>query len=117
MDGDAVYDIALYVGIQWGRAVWGYHMVRLRCMGYTDTKVGTKKRGRKAMQNINYDLLKLLHAKLDTVWRLEKHYMEDADKAACHSIGELRQMLVDDKKHIAALNEEIRMRMQAGKWN
>ena len=69
------------------------------------------------MKNINYDLLKLLHTKLDTVWRLEKHYIEDADKAQCHSIGAMRQMLEEDKKQIAMLNEEIKMRMDAGEWN
>lgn len=69
------------------------------------------------MKNINYDLLKLLHTKLDTVWRLEKHYIEDAEKANCHSIKAMKQMLEDDKRHIAMLNEEIRMRMDAGEWN
>ena len=69
------------------------------------------------MKNINYDLLKLLHTKLDTVWRLEKHYIEDADKAQCHSIGAMRQMLEEDKKQIAMLNEEIKMRMDAGEWD
>jgi len=69
------------------------------------------------MKNINYDLLKLLHTKLDTVWRLEKHYIEDADKAQCHSIGAMKQILEEDKKQIAMLNEEIKMRMDAGEWN
>ncbi|HBI25358.1 MAG: hypothetical protein UT41_C0001G0533 [Candidatus Wolfebacteria bacterium GW2011_GWC2_39_22] len=69
------------------------------------------------MKNINYDLLKLLHTKLDTVWRLEKHYIEDAEKVQCHSVDALKQMLEDDKKHIAMLNEEIKMRMEAGEWN
>ncbi|OGM94865.1 hypothetical protein A2524_00200 [Candidatus Wolfebacteria bacterium RIFOXYD12_FULL_48_21] len=69
------------------------------------------------MKNINYDLLKLLHTKLDTVWRLEKHYIEDADKAQCHSIGAMKQILEEDKKQIAMLNEEIKMRMDAEEWD
>lgn len=69
------------------------------------------------MKNINYDLLKLLHTKLDTVWRLEKHYVEDAEKAKCHSLDAMKRMLEDDKKHIEMLNEEIKMRMDAGDWN
>lgn len=69
------------------------------------------------MKNINYDLLKLLHTKLDTVWRLEKHYIEDAEHAQCHSIDAMKQILEDDKRHIALLNEEIKMRMDAGLWN
>ena len=69
------------------------------------------------MKNINYDLLKLLHTKLDTVWRLDKHYIEDEEKVQCHSVDALKQMLEDDKKHIAMLNEEIKMRMEAGEWN
>ncbi|AKM78474.1 MAG: hypothetical protein UY31_C0030G0005 [Candidatus Wolfebacteria bacterium GW2011_GWE1_48_7] len=69
------------------------------------------------MKNINYDLLKLLHTKLDTVWRLEKHYIEDAEKVQCHSIDAMKQMLENDKKHIEMLNAEIKMRMDVGEWN
>lgn len=69
------------------------------------------------MKNINYDLLKLLHTKLDTVWRLEKHYIGDAEAANCHSVEAMRHMLEEEKRHIAMLNEEIKMRMDAGQWN
>jgi hypothetical protein len=69
------------------------------------------------MKNINYDLLKLLHTKLDTVWRLEKHYIGDAEVAKCHSLKAMEQMLEADKKQIAMLNEEIKMRMDAGEWD
>ena len=69
------------------------------------------------MKNINYDLLKLLHTKLDTVWRLEKHYIADAEHAQCHSIGAMRHMLEEEKKHIAMLQEEIKMRIEANAWD
>ncbi|MBI5742792.1 MAG: hypothetical protein HZA25_03060 [Candidatus Niyogibacteria bacterium] len=66
------------------------------------------------MKNINYNLLKLLHTKLDTIWRLEKHYLADAETAQCHSAACLATILEEDKKHAAALREEIKMRMDAG---
>ncbi len=69
------------------------------------------------MKNINYDLLKLLHTKLDTVWRLEKHYIGDAEVAKCHSVRAMEHMLEEEKNHIAMLNEEIKRRMDAGEWD
>ena len=66
------------------------------------------------MKNINYDLLKLLHSKLDTVWRLEKFYVRDADEAKCHSKGALEQILKEEREHIAMLRQEIKGRIDAG---
>ena len=66
------------------------------------------------MKNINYDLVKLLHMKLDSVWRLEKFYVRDAEEAKCHSTPGLKQMLEDDKKHIKMLQEELKGRIEAG---
>jgi hypothetical protein len=64
------------------------------------------------MKNINYDLIKLLHSKLDSVWRLEHYYVEDAEKAKCHSIPALKQILEEDKKHVEMLREEIKLRIE-----
>ena len=69
--------------------------------------------GEKTMKNINYDLLKLLHSKLDNVWRLEKYYVDDAKEAKCHSTSALEKILEDEKKHVEMLREEIKMRMDA----
>lgn len=66
------------------------------------------------MKNINYDLIKLLHMSLDKIWRLEKFYIKDADKAKCHSLPALKQMLKDEKHHAEMLRDEIKMRMNAG---
>jgi len=66
------------------------------------------------MKNINYDLIKLLHTTLDTIWRLENHYIEDAEKVKCHSVPALKQILEDAKRHAEMLREEIKMRMEAG---
>lgn len=66
------------------------------------------------MKNINYDLIKLLHMKLDSVWRLEKFYIKDADEAKCHSAPALEKILKDDKEHVKMLQEEIRGRVNAG---
>ena len=65
------------------------------------------------MENINYDLVKLLHSTLDIIWRLEKHYIKDAEDAKCHSIPALHQILEDEKKHAQMLADEIQMRSGA----
>lgn len=64
------------------------------------------------MKNINYDLIKLLHSKLDTVWRLEKYYVEDAKEAKCHSTSAMEQILEDEKKHLEMLRKEIALRVE-----
>ena len=69
------------------------------------------------MKNINYDLIKLLHMKLDSVWRLEKFYIRDANDAKCHSVSALEKMVEDDKKHVKMLQEEIKGRIKAEVWD
>lgn len=66
------------------------------------------------MKNVNYNLIKLLHTTLDTVWRLEKYYLADAKEAKCHSVACLESMLEDARKHAEALRAEIKMRIEAG---
>ncbi len=66
------------------------------------------------MKNINYDLLKLLHSTLDNIWRLENHYVKDAEDAKCHSTSAMKTILENEKKHAQMLREEIKMRMDAG---
>ena len=70
-----------------------------------------------AVKNINYDLVKLLHSKMDNAWRLEKFYCGDAKEAKCHSYEGLKQMLDDEKRHIELLTKEIKMRLDAGLFN
>lgn len=69
------------------------------------------------MKNINYDLLKLLHVKLDNVWRLEKYYIQDAEEAKCHSVPALKKILTEEKNHADMLAQEIKMRMDAGTFD
>ncbi|MDP3970196.1 MAG: hypothetical protein Q8P90_00685 [bacterium] len=69
------------------------------------------------MKNINYDLVKLLHLKMDNVWRLEKHYVEDSEKAKCHSVPALKQILAEEKNHVDMLREEISLRAQNDLFN
>jgi len=66
------------------------------------------------VRNVNYNLIKLLHITLDTIWRLEKYYIKDSREAKCHSVACLEGMLEDAKKHAKALREEIKMRIEAG---
>jgi hypothetical protein len=70
-----------------------------------------------AMKDINYDLVKLLHKKLDTICQLERHYIDDAVKARCHSEAALRQILEEERAHVEVLAQEISMRSEAGKFN
>jgi hypothetical protein len=69
------------------------------------------------MKNINYDLIKTLHMKLDMVWRFEQYYVNDAKEAKCHSVAALEQMLADEKRHVEALKKEIEARIQAGMFD
>lgn len=66
------------------------------------------------MKNINYDLVKLLHNKLDTCWRLEKFYCKDALDAQCESISALNKILEDEKIHVEMIRREIEKRIKAG---
>lgn len=69
------------------------------------------------MKDINYDLVKLLHKKLDTIAQLERHYIKDAEEARCHSADALRQILTDERQHAEVLAQEISLRSEAGKFN
>lgn len=69
------------------------------------------------MKNINYDLLKLLHSKLDNIWRLENYYINDADTAQCHSLAALKQILEEEKKHADMIRKELAMRVEADKFD
>lgn len=69
------------------------------------------------MKDVNYDLVKLLHSTLDIVWRLEHHYIKDAEAVKCHSVPALQLILEDEKKHARMLSDEIKMRMDAGIFN
>jgi len=66
------------------------------------------------MKNINYDLLKLLHSTLDNIWRLENYYVNDSKEAKCHSVTALEKILEDERKHAEMLQQELKMRMDAG---
>lgn len=66
------------------------------------------------MQDINYDLTRLLSDKLKMIKRLEKYYIKDAEAAKCHSLSALKTILKDEKKHVDMLADEIKMRVEAG---
>lgn len=69
------------------------------------------------MKNINYDLVKLLHSKMDNVWRLENYYVRDSESIKCHSVDALKQILEDEKRHIEMLRTEIAMRCEGNVFN
>jgi len=60
------------------------------------------------MKNENYNLIKMLHTKLDDMWRLENYYLRDAQKAKCAGCQELYQTMIRDiKKHLELLTREV----------
>jgi hypothetical protein len=69
------------------------------------------------VKDINYDLVKLLHKKLDTIARLERHYIKDAEAVKCHSVDALRQILEEEREHAVILGQEIGIRVEAGKFD
>lgn len=69
------------------------------------------------MKDINYDLVKLLQQKLSIAWQLEHFCIEDAEKAQCHSTPALKEILKDEKRHAKMIAEEIKMRVEAGKFD
>lgn len=69
------------------------------------------------MKNVNYNLIKMLHAKLDNVWRLENYYVKDAEDAGCHSVGAMKTMLEDEQKHVEMLKEEIKLRLDSNAFD
>ncbi len=60
------------------------------------------------MKNYNYNLVKMLHMKLDDLWRIEKFYLRDAKKSKSKSCEKLfKEMQKDLKKEIKLLQAEI----------
>ncbi|TSC56244.1 MAG: Uncharacterized protein G01um101418_140 [Parcubacteria group bacterium Gr01-1014_18] len=68
------------------------------------------------MQNINYDLIKVLHMNQRLSWFIEHHALPDANTAKCHSVPALEKMLADLKGHEKAISAEIGMRVGAKVW-
>jgi hypothetical protein len=65
------------------------------------------------MKNANYNLVKMLLAKLDDVWRVEKHYAQDAEKLGCAGCQEvLKTILEADRKHAELLRGELAKHIQ-----
>ena len=57
------------------------------------------------MKNLHYDLIKLLHGRLDYAWRIEKHYAADADCDKCRALFE--KFLAVDREQIEMLSREL----------
>lgn len=66
------------------------------------------------MKNANYNLVKMLLAKLDSVWRIEKFYLKDTDDEGCKEV--LNRILEDDREHIELLRNEIAQHVKEKKF-
>jgi len=69
------------------------------------------------MQNVNYNLVKMLLSKMDNAWRLENYYVKDAESEDCHSLDALKEILADEKKHIELLRKEVSKRCGDSKFD
>jgi len=67
------------------------------------------------MKNVNYNLLKVLHGKLDNAWRIEKHYLRDAAKGCTRCRTILKRIWTDDKRTIEALRVELAAHVKSDK--
>lgn len=59
------------------------------------------------MENVNYDLLKLLHNALDDHWRLKKHYIEDAAGACKRCQALFKKLMMGHEETVKMLQEEM----------
>jgi hypothetical protein len=67
------------------------------------------------MKNANYNLIKMLLAKLDDTWRIEKHYAKDAQESACTSCQDvLKKIHEADMKHVDMLRKELAKHVKGG---
>jgi hypothetical protein len=64
------------------------------------------------VKNENYNLIKLLHNKLDDVWRIEKHYRDDAVCEGCREL--LDKILEADRQNVELLVAELRKHAEQG---
>jgi hypothetical protein len=69
------------------------------------------------MENNNYNLIKLLHNALDTVWRIEKHYQNDSQNLNCACSKILKEIKDDNQKHVEKLLAEIKKHDQNNTLN
>jgi hypothetical protein len=60
------------------------------------------------MKNANYNLVKMLLAKLDDVWRVERFYSADADEMGCSTCRAIMDKILEqDRQHVEALRAEL----------
>jgi len=70
------------------------------------------------MKNFNYNLIKMLHSKLDDLWRIEKFYLRDAKKSGSKSCEKLfKELQKDLKKEIGLLRQEIARHLSHKKFD
>lgn len=69
------------------------------------------------MKNQNYNLIKLLHNKLDNHWRITKYYLADAEDLDCRCKEILEEIKKDDERHIELLRDEIKNHVEKEIFN
>ena len=70
------------------------------------------------MKNANYNLVKMLLAKLDDTWRVEKHYADDAKEIGCKGCQDvLDKILKADAQHAEMHRAELSRHMKDNKFD
>jgi len=70
------------------------------------------------MKNANYNLVKMLLAKLDDAWRVEQHYSKDAAEHGCEECRQLLdKILAADKEHIELLRQELARHIKSDQFS
>lgn len=65
------------------------------------------------MKNANYNLVKMLLAKLDDTWRLERHYAKDAEDLGCKGCQSILEKILEaDAEHAEMLRRELSRHMK-----
>jgi len=60
------------------------------------------------MDNLHYDIIKLLKDRLAEAWSIERHYFADAENAGCaHCREALEKFLVIDREQIEMISREL----------
>lgn len=60
------------------------------------------------MDNHTFDLVKMLHQKMDMLARMEKYYVQDAESMGSECAKAMQGMMGDERRHVDMLTKELK---------
>lgn len=60
------------------------------------------------MDNHTFDLVKMLHQKLDMLGRMEKYYLQDSKAMGSECAKMMEGMMSDERRHVDMLTKELK---------